>query len=76
MEKKIKQYAERTGAKEVVFLVDTEKYGKVWELRYGGILENGKVEPTGLPVLVFIFDGDVAVMSSEEALDLLADLDE
>lgn len=74
MERILQEYIKKTGAKEAIPVTRTEKYGQVYELRYGEIDADGKMEPTGLPVLIYIKEGRIVLLSPEDSLDLLATL--
>ncbi len=55
----IKQYAKGTGAVATLYLRNKPGYGDIWAVRYGWLDEDGVIHPTGLPVLVYIRDGEV-----------------
>ena len=76
MEKILEDYIKKTGAQGASFISNTDKYGDVWEVRYGSTGSDGLIEPTGLPVLVFLRNEKVNLVPEDEAFKLLASLGE
>ena len=70
----IDKYVQDKGARASHYLGEFPGYGGVWQIQYGDIDDEGRIEPTGLPVLIYIVKEEVRVIPFDKALDIIASL--